>query len=283
MNTPIKVLITGVDGFIGSALQRVLMDRGCEVWGISASRSDGRILRADLRNAAETRRVLSTTSNFDAVIHCAAIAHSENKYSIKSCYEMNPIMTNNLLQAIEGQCKKFIFMSSIAVYGEADRDCPVGVSTESRPSTNYGFSKLASEKIVLSSRCPEIAILRLAPVYDEEHLRDIKKRVFFPCQSVLKMKLMPTPQYSLCHINNLTGRVWNLLSHNFHPPKTVMNIADPTPYSQHVLNSWFKGINILLPIKAFWFLYYFSYYIPFKYGYSIRCIMWKLFRSNVYE
>ena len=103
----------------------------------------------------------------------------------------------------------------MAVYGEDGREGPVGVEPDLRPATDYGLSKQKCELLILQSELTHCYILRLAPVFDETHLRDARKRAFLPGISKIKLHLSPPPSYSLCHIDTLT--------------KTVLNIIDNLP------------------------------------------------------
>ncbi len=86
---------------------------------------------------------------------------------------------NNLLKFINKEQTRLVFLSSVAVYGLDGREYPVTVEDKKRPASEYGLSKLKCEDVILDSGIEDFFILRPTPVFDDDHLDDIKKRVYF--------------------------------------------------------------------------------------------------------
>jgi UDP-glucose 4-epimerase len=152
----LKVLVTGGAGFIGSHLVNYLLKSGCEVTVLD-NFSSGKIqnikehlkkksfhlIKGDIRNPEDVKKALQ---NIDAVCHLAAIVNTP--LSIK-----NPSLTNdvniqgtiNLLEAsIKNDIKRFVYVSTCAVYGEA-KYLPINEEHPTDPLSPYGVSKLAAE------------------------------------------------------------------------------------------------------------------------------------------
>jgi len=203
---PKRILISGASGFIGSALFKKLSEGGYDVWGIDrqGSTEDG-VLSADLLSYESTCLAFSKISDCQVLIHAAALAHSEQKNKEDSYLRINSTITQNVVRAVKNMAIKphFIFLSSVAVYGEDGHNNSVNVCEKLRPSTDYGMSKVYCEEIIRKSGIQKWHILRLAPVFDQNHSKDIMKRVYFPGQSKFKMRVTPSPQYSFCHIETL--------------------------------------------------------------------------------
>ena len=64
--------------------------------------------------------------------------------------------------------------------------------------------------------------------------------------------------------------------------RRVSNVADPQPYDQTTLASWFPGRGLPLPVWLVSPLYWSTVLLPRKSGYALRCLFWKLLRSNTY-
>lgn len=60
------------------------------------------------------------------------------------------------------------------------------------------------------------------------------------------------------------------------------HLADPNPYSQQELAGWFRGPTLPVPILALAPLRGIARRLPGQRGYAVRCLLDKLFASNVY-
>jgi UDP-glucose 4-epimerase len=151
-------LITGGAGFIGSRLARYFIDKGQKVYvlddlstGFERNIPAGSIfLRADISNAYELER-LETPERFDTVYHLAAQSSGEASFDDPARdIDVNYKGTLNLLHlAARKACQRFIFTSSMSVYGEVDTSQPrVSEDMPCKPRSYYGCNKLASEKLI---------------------------------------------------------------------------------------------------------------------------------------
>jgi len=283
MNEKKRVLVTGHLGFIGQIAVRNLRAAGYDVLGMDIS-SDNTCnsVAVNLLDPAQIAKAMSAMPDFQVLIHMAALAHNQKPPAGYSLYDANIKMTENIVSSVENRKPHIIFLSSVAVYGEDGRPRIVCVDSAPRPATAYGQSKLESERIILASGSNNCDILRAAPVYDEQHLEDVAKRVYFPAMRGVKMRLFPPPYYSLCHVNRLVGKILECVSKGG-SNRQIMNVADPVPYSQHQLLEWFDGITIPFPVICASPLYLLAKMIPGSKGYAFRCLFSKLFVSNIYD
>ncbi len=277
-----RVLVTGSQGFIGQALSHSLQAAGYDVWGVDrlASRSD-RVVAADLMDERATCEAIESVPRFDTLIHAAALTHGRRSAAGESCLGCNTRLTENVLQAIHKRAPRMIFLSSVSVYGEYGRRGPVAVGDELRPATDYGKSKALCEQRIMASDIEHCDILRLAPVYGEAHLDNVRKRVFLPGFPRVKIQLHPSPKYSLCHLDTVVKTVLDLLGRAAAGHR-IIHVADPQPYDQNELASRFTGVSVPLPANLLRPISWSSFLLPRRYGYPLRCLCSKLFSSNVY-
>ena len=150
------ILVTGGAGYIGSHLIRHLIKAGFKVTTIdnlSAGRKENldpkaRLIEGDLADANLLRDIFSQ-NNFEAVFHMAAsIEVEESVREPQKYFENNVLNTAKLLRAMsESACRKIIFSSTAAVYGEQEH-MPIEESAPLRPNNPYGQSKLLAEEVI---------------------------------------------------------------------------------------------------------------------------------------
>ena len=148
-----KALVTGGAGFIGSHVAKDCFSLGFEVVAVD-DMSGGfrknvppgvRLVIGDLKDAKFVSTLMEK-ERFDVVYHLAAYAAEGLSHFIRNYnYQNNLIATTNLItQSVRvGSVKKFIFTSSIAVYGSGRT--PMTEDMEPLPEDPYGISKLACE------------------------------------------------------------------------------------------------------------------------------------------
>lgn len=190
-----KILVTGGAGFIGSHLVDKLVSEGHAVW-IMDDFSGGfkeNIRTAlpwfdvDCRDAAAVEKVFKEMSptvggpSFDIVYHLAANA-AENKaqFSPIDITSRNySAFINVLTPFIKYGGKRFVFTSSIAVYGALQT--PFKETDKPEPEDLYGITKLAAEqtlKVMSQVHGFEYVIARPHNVYGlRQNMRDPYRNV----------------------------------------------------------------------------------------------------------
>ena len=158
-----KILLTGITGFVGSFLCERLLENGHEVIGISRKKlknplkAKGKltVLQMDLSQGLDYKKPV------DAIVHCAA----QSPYN---CRGINDYVKNNVLAtysvaeyAKRMRIPNLIYLSSISVYGEVLKPV-VDEETEIRNPDMYGMTKLLGENILKeNSGTSSLAVLRL--------------------------------------------------------------------------------------------------------------------------
>lgn len=139
-----KILLTGHTGFLGRVVLSAF--RAKEFPCMTLSRSDQSDIVCDL--AKDTPKI---DGFYSAVVHCAGLAHRypRNLEEERAFFESHVDGTRHLLNALsEKGCGKFIFISSVAVYGR-DEGWLLNEEETLNPTMVYGKCKLAAEKEVI--------------------------------------------------------------------------------------------------------------------------------------
>ena len=160
----ITVAVTGASGFIGSHLVNNLIHSKFNV--ISVQRSgvgpkDVSIRLVDLSKPEHISHKLF--KNVDVVIHAAALAHSRS-CTAKAYNTVNFEATEHLFHLAKiSNVKKFIFISSVSVYGVNSAKTPIDILSPLNPKTHYAKSKMYSEKVLLkdNQNTIKVAVIRL--------------------------------------------------------------------------------------------------------------------------
>lgn len=187
-----KILITGASGFIGSFIVEEALRRDMEVWAAvrkTTSRrylTDKRIhfIELDFGSLDDLKQKLGAHT-FDYVVHAAGVTKCLDKADFR---RMNTEGTKNLVDALlqlQMPIKRFVFLSSLSVYGAIHEQQPYQDIKETdcpRPNTAYGKSKLDAERYLdsIGNDFPYI-ILRPTGVYGPR-----EKDYFLMAESIKK-------------------------------------------------------------------------------------------------
>lgn len=238
------VLITGGTGFIGSHLIRVVSAAGYSVSSVSRCLVHAENFSVlDLTNSSQVDAFAARSQPFDAVIHCAAIAHGEKPPKNSTVSDFNSSIVENLINAFGDAQPHWIFLSSVSVYGESYLGRRVPIDFFPLATEDYGKGKLRDE-YTLSKICEHLDIIRLTPAYDLENMEDIKKRVFIP-KTGIKLRILPSPTYSFCEIKVVCDTVLSCLHGS--PNRRLHQIGDKLSISQHDLVKRFPGTSVIVP------------------------------------
>ena len=159
-----KILITGTAGFLGGSLAYELLKKSFNVVGIdNYSNSDGsntkklekyfgssfKFYELDLSNELSLMKKVFLEEQPEAVIHFAAKKSTIGSKKAPLQYWKNNLnSTINVIDAMESiGCKKLIYSSSAAVYGESESP-PANELDHLFPMTPYSSTKMASEMFI---------------------------------------------------------------------------------------------------------------------------------------
>jgi nucleoside-diphosphate-sugar epimerase len=160
---PTKILITGVNGFVGSHLAERLIENKIEVIGLSRNiekiswlENKGlKSLKGDILNISEFE---NNITGCDVIVHSASWSGNLN-ISEDMAWKTNVEGTANIISlAKKLGIKKIIYISSIAVYG-LNNSLLIDESTNT-PFINelYTDSKITAENLIINSGMPYVII-----------------------------------------------------------------------------------------------------------------------------
>lgn len=181
-----KMIITGSNGFVGSALANKLKENykvTCLVRhgsNISLLPENIEIKYIDYNNTVAIMRLLRKQ---DVLIHTAALTRAKSWQQFK---QVNIDLTEKLIEIYNKttSLKQFIFISSQAAAGPApDKSTPKLESDECYPVTMYGRSKLLAENLIKEKAEKPWTIIRPVSVFGPgdkdflQYFRLIKKHL----------------------------------------------------------------------------------------------------------
>jgi len=136
-----RILVTGAAGYIGSALARRLA--GHDV--VTTDQSEPAAVLGNIAYPPFARSLV--TPEIEAVFHLASLVSGGAEQSFELGTKVNLDATRDLLEAcrLAGHRPKFVFASSIAVYGGARH---VTDDTAAAPRLSYGAQKLVCEVLI---------------------------------------------------------------------------------------------------------------------------------------
>jgi len=149
----VNYLVTGAAGFIGANIAQKLLDSGHKVVTIdnlstgyeSTIPEQCVFIKGD---ASEDKTIQKLkNASFDAILHIAGqssgeVSFENPAYDIRS----NTVSTLKLLDyAVKTKCKRFVYASTMSVYGEQGKREQFSENDATMPKSFYAVGKLASE------------------------------------------------------------------------------------------------------------------------------------------
>ena len=157
-----RVLVTGADGFIGSHLTEMLVNKGFKVRALSQynsfnywgwledveCRDQIEIVCGDVRDPNFCREI---TKNIDIVYHLAALIAIPYSYVAPDSYvSTNVVGTLNICQAArDNGCQRVIHTSTSEVYGTAQY-VPIDEKHPLQAQSPYSASKIGADAMAMS-------------------------------------------------------------------------------------------------------------------------------------
>ncbi len=229
-----KILITGIHGFVGTNLVRALSPHHT-IYGLDIVSPP----------CAGVRRTyswdeLDAIPEVDAVIHLAAIVHiADLRDQDQSLTDTNVGLTRKILDYYNAHCEidKFILFSSQSVFSDEKmlKSVVIDEDTPLSPSTPYGKSKAISERLAsaedFSTR--KIYILRPAMIHGPGAKGNlpllysvIRRGIPWPLGRFENLR-------SMASVDNVTFIVNSLLTRDVDPG--TYNVADDYPVSTNAI------------------------------------------------
>jgi len=214
-----KVLVTGTEGYIGSLLAPILINRGHEVVGLDTgyyrngwlySRLKDTPVQAmsinkDLRNIEK-----SDLEGFDAVVHLAELSNDPlGQNNPEVTHKVNHQGSVNIAKLCkEVGISRFVYTSSCSVYGAGTTDF-LDETSEINPQTAYAECKVKVERDV-----SELADDSFSPVF-------LRNGTAYGASPRMRFDIV---------LNDLSGLAWT--------EKNIAMLSDGTPWRPlvHVLD-----------------------------------------------
>jgi len=150
----VKAFVTGATGFVGGHVADVLKARGDAVVALARRPEAARALAergmTSVSGSLEDERTLRTALvGVEVVYHVAGLIAARNAAEF---HAVNEAGTVRLLGAARDVCPaaRFVYISSQAALGPSPPGTSLDESAECRPVTDYGRSKLAGERAVMT-------------------------------------------------------------------------------------------------------------------------------------
>lgn len=151
-----KILLTGITGFIGRNVLKELISKKNDITAIvRESTNPARykefaekiaIEKIDLANIEKLRNYLYRNS-FDVIIHIGALRNGR-KFNKTVYHHVNIDSTEQFLINAKRNNSKFIYCSSVGVFGSIPNELPANNFTVKNPDNTYHHTKVQSEKLI---------------------------------------------------------------------------------------------------------------------------------------
>lgn len=241
-----KILVVGKGSYIGSNIQAFLEKKNHKVKEFDILNND--LLEEDLRG-------------IDVVIHVAAIVHRKDIHDYSIYYKVNVELPVSVAQkAKRNGVKQFIFLSSMAIYGEEKqlKGNIIDEQTLCKPISHYAKSKLEAEHKLqgLEDQNFKIAIVRPANVYGKGCRGNYISGF---CKVVKKLPVIPfayaNTKQGLIYIDNLCQLVYLIIEKR---GQGVFPAQDNPPVSSlELMNELAKALGLKRKkSKIFGWLFY---------------------------
>ena len=256
-----KIALTGYTGFVGNKLVPSLPAERLVLLGRQTTLIPCTAAFTKSLEAAETYD--DCLIDVSVVIHCAARVHMMNETAadpLQAFREVNTSGTLNLArQAAQAGVKRFIFLSSVKVNGEATESrSPFEYSDIAQPQDAYGMSKSEAEqglRLLAAETGMEVVIIRPPLIYGP----DVKAN--FSAMLKLAKKNLPLPlgaidnKRSLVAIDNLIDLIVTCIDHPKAANETFLVSDDQDVSTTELLQMMTRAAGKkprLIPVPVSW-------------------------------
>ncbi len=239
-----KILLTGVNGFLGRNIYSLLRPAFNEDDFVFLLRSH----RKDIAEEMKLKNVYLLSSSLDdmdlykrifkehdveTVIHCAAIP-KETRMKWQEYEHVNikwPKVLADSFCRFSKKAKRFIFISSIGVYGTSPYKPYISEQDRPMPDGKYHLSKKLAEDALISIFSKEnnedinLFVLRLNTLYGKDD-----KGVLWKMFCLLKKRILPIwgeLETSFCSVDLVAEAIFALLSSK-NNRGVVLNVSEPS-------------------------------------------------------
>src|SRR2546430_8307417 len=182
------ILVTGAGGQVGSRLSSLLRAAGHRVLAVDIhANALENVESCDIRRDDQVARLFASTS-IRTVVHLAAILPTASRADPIIATEVNLTGTLRLLrEALTHQVERFVFGSSMSVYGSSGGSRALNEHDRAAPDDPYGAAKraveLAGESLAVTTGFGFVALRR-----SEEHTSELQSQSNLVCRLLLEKK-----------------------------------------------------------------------------------------------
>jgi nucleoside-diphosphate-sugar epimerase len=207
--TRMRVLVSGIDGYIGAVLGPRLLEQGFDVVGMDCGfYRDGWLYNdtspRPLTFTKDIRRITPRdVEGFDAVVHLAELSNDPlGELNERTTYAINHLGSLTLARACKNAgVSRFVYTSSCSVYGAAEDGGVRSEQSAPNPQTAYARCKVLVERDVGA-----LADARFSPVF-------LRNATAFGASPRMRFDIV---------LNNLAGFAWTT--------KEIRMTSDGTPW-----------------------------------------------------
>lgn len=252
-----RILVTGASGFLGAAVAEQLQRENIPVRRTGRSGEHDSLTDywpADLRYSTALPEMLSGVTG---IVHCAGLAHQfgPHKPHDSRYYGINCEATEQLARTAAAQgVQRFVFVSSVSVYGPSQETAPRNEEAVPHPVGAYAKSKREAEIRLLRIAAEtglQVFILRMGTLYGEGDPGNVGRLMNTIRQGRFLMIGPGTNRKSLLHRDdaaqacvravlhptNRPAGIWNITAGHHSMKEIVENLAaalDRTPPQRHI-------------------------------------------------
>ncbi|NQW12058.1 MAG: NAD-dependent epimerase/dehydratase family protein [Alphaproteobacteria bacterium] len=228
-----RVLVTGANGYVGRAARAALIDAGHDV--VAAVRSLDRLSEPARAGGVAVGGIgpetdwTSALEGVDAVVHLVSppLSHGTERQRAEEAERVIVAGTQRLMdQAIVAGVRRFIFMSSLKVLGEASGPRPFTESDPFDPQDAYAGAKARAEDAVRGCPGMETVILRPPAIYGRASGGNVRQMIELLRKAPPVLPLgYGGNRRSFVHRDNLVSAVLACVTHEAAAGRTFL-VAD---------------------------------------------------------
>lgn len=220
-----KIVVTGASGFIG---QEFVRNIPASVDAVLLSR---RKQKGYIETDYSTEELIPLLRGADVIVHLASIRGKSDRYET---FIENEILIENILKAmVNSDCKRIIFMSSIAVYSD-QQALPWREEQCVFPQTFYGLSKLTGEYLcqLYAAKGIQYTVFRCGIVYGLDHTERMISN-FIRCASRREQLVLTgksVAKRDFIYVKEVVGALIFVVLGNF-PENEIYNLGSGEAYT----------------------------------------------------